>query len=44
MIMSMRTENTFEDLKNSQDLFDFSNLDENYESFSKKKRKHKWEI
>ena len=39
MKMSMRTENTSEDLKNSDDIFDFSNLDENYESFSKKKTK-----
>ena len=34
MILSMRTENIIRDLKNLEDRFDFSNLDENIELFS----------
>ena len=34
MILSMRTENIIRDLKNLEDIFDFSNLDENIELFS----------
>ena len=44
MILSMRTEHTFEEFKNSEDIFDFSNVDEIYESFSKKKQKSNWDI
>ena len=39
MILSMKTENTFELLKNLEDLSDFSNLDENHEIFSEKNEK-----
>ena len=39
MILSMRTENIVKDLKNLEDIFDFSNLDENHELFSNKNKK-----
>ena len=39
MILSMKTENIIEDLKNLEDIFDFSNLDENHELFSNKNKK-----
>ena len=39
MILSMRTENIIKDLKKSEDIFDFSNLDENHELFSNKNKK-----
>ena len=39
MILSMKTEKINEDLKNLEDVFDFSNLDENHELFSNKNRK-----
>ena len=39
MILSMKTENIIKDLKNSEDIFDFSNLDENQELFSNKSKK-----
>ena len=39
MILSMRTENTIKDMKNLEDIFDFSNLDENHELFSNKNKK-----
>ena len=35
----MRTENNINDLKNLEDIFDFSNLDENLELFSEKNKK-----
>ena len=35
-ILSIRTENNIEDLKNLEDVFDFSNLDENHELFNNK--------
>ena len=35
----MSTKDIIKDLKNLEDLFDFSNLDENHEVFSKKKEK-----
>ena len=38
-VLSMKTENIMEDLKSLEDVFDFSNLDENHELFSNKKRK-----
>ena len=44
IILSMRTENFFEDLKKLEDMFNFSNLDENHEIFSKKKQKSNWQI
>ena len=37
--LSLNTKNKKKDLKNFEDLFDFSNLSESYESFSDKKRK-----
>ena len=39
MILSMRTENIINDLKNLEGIFDFSNLDENHELFSSKIKK-----
>ena len=39
MILSVKTENINEDLKNLEDIFDFSNLDENHELFSEKNKK-----
>ena len=42
MILSMKTENIIniiKDLKNLEDIFDFSNLDENHELFSEKNKK-----
>ena len=42
MILSMKTENNFRDLKNLENIFDFSNLDENHELFSEKKQKSDW--
>ena len=39
MILSMRTQNIIKHLKNFEDIFDFSNLDENYELFSNKTKK-----
>ena len=38
MILSMKTQNIIKDSENSQNIFDFSNLDENHEIFSKKKQ------
>ena len=43
MILSMKTESIIEDLKNLEDIFDFSNLDENNELFSKKNQKTNWQ-
>ena len=34
MISSMKTENLNKDLKKLEDIFDFSNVDENHELFS----------
>ena len=42
MILSMKTKDIIKDLKNLEDIFDFSNLDENHELFSKKKQKSNW--
>ena len=39
MILSMKTENIIKDLKNLEDIFDFSNLDESHELFSNKNKK-----
>ena len=39
MILSMKTENFIKDKKNFEDIFDFSNLDENHEILSEKKKK-----
>ena len=39
MILSMQTQNITNDLKNLEDIFDFSNLDENHELFSDKTKK-----
>ena len=39
MILSMKTENVINDLKNLEYIFDFSNLDENHELFSNKNKK-----
>ena len=38
-VLSIETENIINDLKNLQDLFDFSNLDKNHELFSNKNKK-----
>ena len=39
MILSMKTENFFKILKNLEDIFDISNLDENHDLFSNKNKK-----
>ena len=39
MILSMKTKNIIKDLKNLENIFDFSNLNENHELFSKKNKK-----
>ena len=39
MILSMTTKDIVNDLKNLEDMFDFSNLDENHELFSNKNKK-----
>ena len=39
MILSMKTKNIINDLKNLEDIFDFSNLDENHELSSNKNKK-----
>ena len=39
IILSMRTEKIIEDLRNLEDIFDFSNLDENHELFSEENKK-----
>ena len=41
-ILSLNTKNIIDDLKNLEVIFDFSNLDENHELFSKKKQKNHW--
>ena len=38
-VLSIKTENSNKDLKNSENMFDFSNLDENHEVFGKKTKK-----
>ena len=38
-ILSIKYENIFEDLKNLEDIFDFSNIDENHELYSEKNKK-----
>ena len=38
-ILSVKTKDIIEDLKNLEDIFDFSNLDKNHELFSKKNKK-----
>ena len=38
-VLSIETDNIINDLKNLQDLFDFSNLDKNHELFSNKNKK-----
>ena len=37
--LSLKTENIINDLKNLEDIFDFSNLDENHELYSNKNKK-----
>ena len=39
MILSMKTKDIIKDLKNLENIFDFSNLDENHELFSHKNKK-----
>ena len=39
MILSMNTKHIIKDLKNLEDIFDFSNLDENHLLFSEKNKK-----
>ena len=39
MILSTKTQNIINDLKNLEDIFHFSNLDENHELFSEKNKK-----
>ena len=39
MFLSMKTKDIIKDLKNLQDIFDFSNLDKNHDLYSEKKTK-----
>ena len=39
VILSMKTKDIIKDIKNLEDIFDFSNLDENHELFSNKNKK-----
>ena len=39
MILSMKTKDIIKDLKNLEDIFDFSNLDENHKLFSERNKK-----
>ena len=39
MILSMKTKDIIKDLKNLEDIFDFSTLDKNYELYSEKKKR-----
>ena len=39
MILSMNTKNIIKHLKNLEDFFDFSDLDQNHELFSEKNKK-----
>ena len=39
MFLSMKTKDVIKDLKNLEDIFDFSNLDENHELFSNRNKK-----
>ena len=39
LILSLKTENIIKDIKNLEDIFDFSNLDENHELFSERNKK-----
>ena len=38
-MLSMKTQSIINGLKNSEDIFDFSNLDENHELYSDKNKK-----
>ena len=42
MILSMKTKDIIKDLKNLENIFDFSNLDENQELFRNKNKKSNW--
>ena len=37
-VLSVNTKDSIKDLKNLEDIFDFSNLDKNHELFSNKKK------
>ena len=39
LILSIKTQNNIKDLKNLEDFFDFSNLDENHELYGNKNKK-----
>ena len=39
MLLSMKTKDIIKDIKNLEDIFDFSNIDENHELFSNKNKK-----
>ena len=39
MFLSMKSKDTIKDLRNLEDIFDFSNLDENHELFNNKNKK-----
>ena len=39
MFLSMKTKDIIKDLKNLEDIFDFSNLDENHELYSERNKK-----
>ena len=41
-VLSVNTKDIIGDLKNLEDIFDFSNLDKNHELFSNKSKKTNW--
>ena len=41
-VLSVNTNDIIRDLKNLEDIFDFSNLDQNNDLFSKKKQRSTW--
>ena len=43
-VLSINTKDIVKDLKNLEDLFEFSNLDKNHELFSCKKTKKQWDF
>ena len=41
-VLSVNTKDNIGDLKNLEDILDFSTIDENHELFSNKKKKSSW--
>ena len=41
-VLSLNTKDMIKDLRNIEDIFDFSNLDKNHELFGNKNKKSDW--